>query len=104
MARVSIGRLELEEGTMRAVRTADGRYLLLVRLDGRLRALDDLCNHAGCLLSRGRLEKGRVVCPCHLMQFDVKTGKLLSIPRLCEDQPIHPVEERGGEVFVTLPD
>jgi 3-phenylpropionate/trans-cinnamate dioxygenase ferredoxin subunit len=100
----ALGTVDVPEGTMRSVRLAGGRYVVLVRVDGVLSALDDLCNHAGCQLSRGRLEGGRVVCPCHLMAFDVRTGALETIPRLCEDQPAYPVEERNGEVFVTLPD
>jgi 3-phenylpropionate/trans-cinnamate dioxygenase ferredoxin subunit len=101
MARFALGRVEVPEGTMRGVRLAEGRYALLVRLGGVLYALDDLCNHAGCQLSRGRLEGGRVVCPCHLMAFDVRTGRLQTVPRLCEDQPTLAVEEREGELFVT---
>jgi 3-phenylpropionate/trans-cinnamate dioxygenase ferredoxin subunit len=87
---------------MRGVRLDDGRYLLLVRHAGRLRALDDLCNHAGCRLSQGRLEGGQVTCPCHLMSFDVETGALRTVPRLCDDQPTFPVEERDGDVWVDL--
>ena len=104
MARLSLGTIVVPEGTMRGHRVSASRYVLLVRHRGVLHALDDLCNHAGCQLSRGRLEAGQVVCPCHLMAFDVSTGATRSIPRLCDDQPTFPVEERGGEVFVTLPD
>lgn len=104
MVRHSLGKVEVPEGTMRSVRLAERRYVLLVRLEGSLYALDDLCNHAGCQLSRGRLEGGRVVCPCHLMAFDVRTGALQTVPRLCEDQPTLEVEERNGELLVTLPD
>jgi nitrite reductase/ring-hydroxylating ferredoxin subunit len=38
------------------------------------------------------------------MAFDVRTGALRSIPMLCEDQRTYSVEERDGEIFVTLPD
>jgi 3-phenylpropionate/trans-cinnamate dioxygenase ferredoxin subunit len=104
MARHSLGKIDVPEGTMRSIRLAERRYVLLVRLEGALYALDDLCNHAGCQLSRGRLEGGRVVCPCHLMAFDVRTGALKTVPRLCDDQPTYVLEERGGELLVTLPD
>jgi 3-phenylpropionate/trans-cinnamate dioxygenase ferredoxin subunit len=104
MIRVPLSPAEIAEGTMRGVRLDSGRYLLLVRLGGRLHALDDMCNHAGCLLSRGRFEAGRVVCPCHLMAFDVRTGARVSMPALCDDQRTHAVVERDGEVLVALSD
>jgi 3-phenylpropionate/trans-cinnamate dioxygenase ferredoxin subunit len=104
MARLSLGKVDVPEGTMRSHRVSPSRYVLVVRQDGALHALDDLCNHAGCQLSRGRLEGGLVTCPCHLMAFDVRTGALRSIPMLCEDQRTYSVEERDGEIFVTLPD
>jgi 3-phenylpropionate/trans-cinnamate dioxygenase ferredoxin subunit len=103
MTRLPIAPADVAEGTMRGLRLDTGRYLLLVRLGGRLHALDDCCNHAGCLLSRGRLDAGRVVCPCHLMAFDVATGTLATTPRLCEDQRTWPVEERDGGIWVALP-
>jgi 3-phenylpropionate/trans-cinnamate dioxygenase ferredoxin subunit len=103
MALRSLGVVDVPEGTMRSIRLGERRYVLLVRLGGVLYALDDLCNHAGCQLSRGRLEGGRVVCPCHLMAFDVRTGAVRTVPRLCEDQPTFELEERDGELFVTLP-
>lgn len=104
MALHSLGSVHVPEGTMRSIRLAERRYVLLVRLGGALYALDDLCNHAGCQLSRGRLEGGRIVCPCHLMTFDVRTGALETVPRLCEDQPTFELEERSGELLVKLPD
>ena len=101
--RVPVPPGEPTDGSMRAVRLESGHYLLLVRHRGRLHALDDLCNHAGCLLSKGRLEDGRIVCPCHLMAFDVATGALRSVPRLCDDQRTYPVVDRDGAIWVDLP-
>ena len=44
---------ELPDGGTNGV-TVEGRKVLLHRADDQVYALDDLCSHAGALLSRGR--------------------------------------------------
>lgn len=101
--RLRLGPDDLGEGQMRGYLLEGERHLLLIRLGGALHALDDVCNHAGCLLSRGRLAGSEVVCPCHEMSFDVRSGALTCLPRLCEDQPTFPVAVEGGQVWVEVP-
>src|SRR6201992_3381282 len=48
---------------------ADGRQILLYRHDGTLYALDNLCSHAGGLLSRGVVQGLTVTCPLHRSQY-----------------------------------
>jgi 3-phenylpropionate/trans-cinnamate dioxygenase ferredoxin subunit len=103
MPRVSLGRVELAEGTMRGFPRGRRPGILLARRGGRYFALDDWCNHAGALLSEGRLEGGAVVCPLHRMAFDLRDGRLLTVPRLCGDQRAYPVELVDGEILVELP-
>lgn len=102
--RVGLGRDDLPEGGWRGLEVAGGKRVLLARLAGGLFALDDTCNHSGCLLSQGRIAGGLVRCPCHAMEFDVRTGALASLPRLCDDQRTYPVTLEGGEVFVEITD
>ena len=90
------------EGELRGVE-AGGVRILLARVGGRLHALDDVCNHAGCLLSRGTVAAGRVTCPCHYMSFDLRDGRLLSSPRLAGDQRTFEVREEGGAAVVLVP-
>lgn len=87
---------------MRGHRLSGDRYVLLVRLGGRYHAMDDQCSHAGCLLSGGRLRGSEVVCPCHDMTFDVRSGALTCIPRICEDQRTWPVAVEDGKVWVEV--
>lgn len=82
----------------------DRRYVLVARVEGALHALDDVCNHAGCLLSGGWLEGREVVCPCHEYRFDVTTGENVTFPRLCGDQALYPLRIEGGEIVVELPE
>lgn len=97
-----LGEADLADGEMRGYRLPGDRYLLLVRLGGALHALDDRCNHAGCLLSGGRLRGSEVVCPCHEMSFDVRSGAVTCTPRLCDDQRTFPVAVEGERVWVEL--
>lgn len=91
------------DGEVRAVAVSPALRLLVARIDGRLHALDDVCNHAGCLLSTGRVEGARVTCPCHYMAFDLRDGRLLTSPGLAGDQRTFPVVEEGGGAVVLVP-
>ena len=55
---------ELAEGASAGV-VVDGRQVLLHRSGGELYAIDDLCSHAGALLSRGEVTDCVVTCPLH---------------------------------------
>jgi 3-phenylpropionate/trans-cinnamate dioxygenase ferredoxin subunit len=100
---IDLGPDDVREGELRGLEI-DGRPVLLVRHAGALSALDDMCNHAGCLLSTGWIDakKSSVVCPCHEIEFDLKTGKNITWPRLCEDQPCHAVRLEDGRALLRL--
>ena len=76
------------------------RNVCVVKRQGRYSALDDWCNHAGCLLSGGRLEENLVICPCHEVGFDVETGKNVTSPSVCDDQPAYKIEETKGALVL----
>lgn len=103
MTEVALGPADLAEGELRSVKVG-ARTVLVARDGGAYFAMDDWCNHAGCLLSGGRIEKQMVVCPCHEAGFALATGKLATSPRICDDQDHFDIEERGGQLFVMLPD
>jgi nitrite reductase/ring-hydroxylating ferredoxin subunit len=81
---------------------APQRELLLVRLDGRLCALDTLCPHEGGRLSEGPLWDGRYVsCPLHLYRFDPRTGEAVEVE--CARATTYPVREADGVAELELP-
>ena len=69
--------------------------VLLVNLDGEVRAYEDSCPHRGVALSCGTLEaaSGTLTCAMHLWQYDARTGAgvnppgvaLRSLPMKIED-------------------
>ena len=81
-----LGPADLESGQHRGVQVGDEEYVVVANLEGTYHAIDDLCNHAGCLLSRGPFEEDLIVCPCHHAEFSIRTGELVSLPRICDDQ------------------
>ncbi len=87
------------EGEILGARDGE-RYLVLARIGGEVFALDAWCNHAGCLLSDGFLTDDAVMCPCHAVAFRMSDGRVLTTPRICEDQSTLPVEERGGVIYL----
>ena len=69
----------LAEGESRSVRLGYGRYVLVSRLEGRLHAIDDVCNHGGCKLSDGWRGIDVIVEGVSLVQnFRSQTQEILS--------------------------
>jgi toluene monooxygenase system ferredoxin subunit len=79
---------------------ADGRAVLLMRVDGGLAAYADACPHKGTALSDGNLEGGVLTCRVHLWQFDAKSGA--SINPVGKPLSCFPVRAEGGRIFVAV--
>jgi len=100
---VKLGPADLKEGEIRGYEVGK-RNVLVACVGGRVKAIDDWCNHAGCLLSGGHLEGNLIVCPCHEIGFDLDTGKNATSPGIADDQPAFKTEVEGGElVLVDFP-
>jgi nitrite reductase/ring-hydroxylating ferredoxin subunit/uncharacterized membrane protein len=77
----------------------EGRKVLLYREGENVYAIDDVCSHAGGLLSRGLVVECVVTCPLHESQFDVRDGHIVRGPAH-HPQPALPSRVRGGWVEV----
>jgi nitrite reductase/ring-hydroxylating ferredoxin subunit/uncharacterized membrane protein len=78
---------------------AEGRQILLYRHDGRLYAIDNVCSHAGGLLSRGPVDGLTVTCPLHGSRFRLADGRVVRGPS-SQPQPVLPTRIRNGWVEV----
>ena len=91
---------DLEPGTATVV-TANGERIALCNTGESLYAIDDQCSHDKGPLDQGKLIGNRIECPRHGAQFDVTTGKALTLPAV---RPIKTynlrVEDGGVEVEV----
>lgn len=79
----------------------DGRRVLVVNLDGVLRAWDGTCTHEEADLSTGFLLGERVTCPLHLSQFDLSTGEAVNPPATVPLKKYNVIVD-SGEVCVEL--
>lgn len=79
--------------------TVDGRQVMLHRSGDTVHAIDDLCSHAGALLSRGPVVDCVVTCPLHESRFDVRDGRIVRGPAH-HPQPVLPTRLRNGWVEV----
>ncbi|MBC8091164.1 MAG: non-heme iron oxygenase ferredoxin subunit [Pseudonocardia sp.] len=95
--------VDLPDDTLHAVEV-EGRKVLLHRSDGELHAVDDVCSHAGGVLSRGELTGCIVECPLHGARFDLRDGQIVRGPAH-HPQPVLPTRVRNGwiEVRGSLP-
>jgi nitrite reductase/ring-hydroxylating ferredoxin subunit/uncharacterized membrane protein len=83
---------------------AEGRQIMLYRHRGRLYAIDNVCSHAGGLLSRGPVDDLTVTCPLHGSRFGLAGGCVTRGPA-SQPQPVLPTRIRNGwiEVRGSLP-
>ena len=101
--RVTVATLEqVPEGTMLMVQV-DGTDILLVHLDGHIRAMQGICSHEYFELDKGFLTRDSLTCALHLSRFDLDTGEALDPPA---ELPLvmWPVSLDGDSVVVELPD
>ncbi len=64
---------DLWEGDMIAV-TVDGEAVLLVNIDGNVRAYSNRCPHQASALDEGDLDGDTLTCAKHLWEFNAATG------------------------------
>jgi nitrite reductase/ring-hydroxylating ferredoxin subunit len=90
---------ELWIGEMRAA-TLGGRPVLLVNVEGQVRAFEDRCAHQGIPLSRGQLASGILTCGAHEWQYEAATGRCLNPCGIT--LRTFPVEVRDGQIWVDV--
>lgn len=93
---------KLQENKMQEVNFDEHTRMLLVKQNGRIRALGASCPHRGAPLHKGVLSRGRVRCPWHGACFDLETGDIENFPGL-DSLPCHRVDvDFKGQVLVRV--
>jgi 3-phenylpropionate/trans-cinnamate dioxygenase ferredoxin subunit len=91
---------DVPEGGKTVLEVGD-RLIGLFHVDGKFYAIDDLCTHDGGPLAEGALEGFTIICPRHGARFDIRTGRVLSMPAT-QNVPAHEVKVEGGDVLVRI--
>ena len=79
----------------------DGSPVALYRLGNEVFATAGICTHALAVLSDGFVEDGKIECPLHQGQFDIRSGKALHAPAT-EDLRTYAVKLQGDEIFIDM--
>ncbi|AAZ56018.1 non-heme iron oxygenase ferredoxin subunit [Thermobifida fusca] len=88
-----------EEGALGV--EVNGTPVAVVRSEGEIYAISDLCSHAEVNLSEGEVEDGTIECWLHGSCFDLRTGKPLN-PPATQAVPTYRVKIDGDDVLVSL--
>ncbi len=80
-----------------------GYEIILVKIDGEVRAYYGLCPHTLGRMKEGFINNdGQIVCPDHEWIFDAKTGE--SVNPKGTKLPSFEVRIKDGDVYVKVPD
>jgi 3-phenylpropionate/trans-cinnamate dioxygenase ferredoxin subunit len=79
-----------------------GKPVAVVRSDGEVFAIHDVCSHAEVALSEGEIDGQTIECWLHGSRFDLVTGRPTGLPAT-KPVPVYPVKIDGDDVLVDLP-
>ncbi len=79
----------------------NGKKIALFKIEKNIYALDDRCSHEEAALSEGDIEDHTVYCPLHYAQFDLATGKPLTLPAT-EHVRTYPVKIEDDKVLLKI--
>jgi 3-phenylpropionate/trans-cinnamate dioxygenase ferredoxin component len=77
------------------------RLVVLLHVQGQFYCIDDVCTHDGGPLGEGQLCGYELACPRHGAKFDIRSGKVLTMPAT-ENTIAHEVKVVGEDVYVRL--
>ncbi len=81
----------------------DFQTIVLFNIDGEFYAIEDACSHDQGPLGDGEVNDHEIHCPRHGASFDVRTGKVLSLPAITNIQAF-PVRVVDGMIQLGLPE
>ena len=83
----------------RAASRSDGARMLLVRREGEIYAIGEVCSHLGGPLAEGELQGDVIQCPWHGSRFCVRDGSVVDGPAT-HPQPVFETRLNGGRIEV----
>jgi 3-phenylpropionate/trans-cinnamate dioxygenase ferredoxin subunit len=94
---------EVPPGTMKMALVDGVDQVLVVNVDGSLRAMQGICTHEYFELDKGFLTGETLTCALHLSRFDLENGEPLDPPA---ELPlaIYTVVVEAGRVIIEVPE
>ena len=89
-----------EEGAIPVV--VDDLPIAVVRSQGRIYAIQDVCSHENVALSEGDVEDGTIECWLHGSRFNLGSGRAIG-PPATRPVAVYPVRVEDGDVYVAVP-
>jgi len=80
----------------------EGKQIVIFNIAGQFFSIADVCSHDDGPVGEGDIEGYNITCPRHGAEFDVRTGKVTSMPAVV-DIPAYPVQVRDGNIFIGMP-
>jgi 3-phenylpropionate/trans-cinnamate dioxygenase ferredoxin subunit len=92
---------ELKEGG-RLFIEIDGLPVVVLSIAGQYYAIADVCSHDDGPVGEGALEGFEIICPRHGARFDVRNGKVLTLPAFV-DIPSYPIRVISDQIEIGIP-
>ena len=91
---------DLDDGAVKPV-VLGGVPVAVVRSEGEVYAIHDVCSHANVALSEGEVEDQTIECWLHGSRFDLVTGRPTGLPAT-QPVPVYPVKIDGDDILVDV--
>ncbi|MEN0020428.1 MAG: Rieske 2Fe-2S domain-containing protein [Planctomycetota bacterium] len=89
---------DVSEGNAKTIMLAGRERVALLRHNGKLSAMSNVCAHQGGPLGEGKVIDGCLTCPWHGWQYDPANG--CSPPPYTEKVPTYELRVEGGRVLL----
>ena len=80
----------------------EGKPIVIFNIAGQFFSIADVCSHDDGPVGEGDIEGYNITCPRHGAEFDVRTGKVISMPAVV-DIPAYPVRVVDGMIQLGIP-
>jgi 3-phenylpropionate/trans-cinnamate dioxygenase ferredoxin subunit len=80
----------------------DGKPIVIFNIGGQYFAIADVCSHDDGPVGDGKLDGYEIKCPRHGASFDVRTGRVLSLPGIV-DIPAYPTRVVDEQIEIGIP-
>jgi 3-phenylpropionate/trans-cinnamate dioxygenase ferredoxin component len=84
----------------RMIIEVDGRWIVVLNVDGEFYAVADVCTHDDGPLSEGEVIGCEIECPRHGARFDIRTGGVTAPPALV-DIPTYDIRVQGNDLQIS---